>query len=168
MKHLTPTELKEIALDIDVELGHLAHLAEEIKKVNQLIVELPDLTSILYENQSLKLHNFYTGCERIFRVVASEVNGALPAGYDWHKRLLERMAVTQEGRPALISGETARSLEKYLAFRHVVRNIYGYELETEQVAWLVAQQGSVWQKFETEVRSFIAWLRKTAEQLEGA
>jgi hypothetical protein len=57
-------------------------------------------------------------------------------------------------------------LEKYLAFRHVVRNIYGYELETKRVAQLVEQQGTVWQQFETEVRTFITWLRQTADQLE--
>jgi uncharacterized protein YutE (UPF0331/DUF86 family) len=76
------------------------------------------------------------------------------------------MAVGHEGRPAMISSETAHALEKYLAFRHVVRNIYGYELEAERIAQLVAQQASVWQKFEREVRAFVAWLRDTADQLE--
>ncbi len=166
MKHLTPPELKEIALDIEVELRQLARLREEIEKVDQLIAASPELADILYENQGLKLHNFYTGCERIFRIVASELNGALPAGYDWHKRLLERMAWTHEGRPPLISSQTARSLEKYLAFRHGIRNIYGYELEIERIAQLVAQQAMVWQQFEAEVRTFIAWLRETADQLE--
>lgn len=166
MKHLTPPELKEIALDIEVELAHLAHLREEIEKVNQLIVASPELADIFHENQSLKLHNFYTGCERIFRIVASELNSALPTGYDWHKRLLERMALAHEGRPPLISSQTARSLEKYLAFRHVVRNIYGYELETERIAQLVVQHAVVWQQFEAEVQTFISWLKETAEQLE--
>jgi hypothetical protein len=98
--------------------------------------------------------------------VASELNGALPSGYDWHKRLLDRMAVGHEGRPAVISSETARALERYLAFRHVVRNIYGYELEVERIAQLVAQQAAVWENFEHELRAFVAWLRDTANQLE--
>jgi len=76
------------------------------------------------------------------------------------------MAVAHEGRPAVISGRTARSLEKYLSFRHVVRNIYGYELETERIAQLVAQQAAVWQEFDNEVRAFVAWLRNTSDQLE--
>ncbi len=165
MKHLTAPELKEIALDIEVELGQLTRLREEMEEVNQLIDTLPDLAHVFYENQALKLHNFYSGCERIFRIVASELNGALPSGYDWHKRLLERMTVTHEGRPALISNETARLLEKYLAFRHIVRNIYGFELEAERVTQLLAQQRTAWQKFEADARQFIDWLRKTAEQL---
>ncbi|MCB0154339.1 MAG: hypothetical protein KDF65_06035 [Anaerolineae bacterium] len=166
MKNLTAPELKEIALDIEVELKQLARLREEIEKVNALIAKMPDLVEVFYENQALKLHNFYNGCERIFQIVASELNGALPDGYDWHKRLLERMALDHEGRPALISEETARILEKYLAFRHVVRNIYGYELESGRVAQLVAEQEDAWYLFETNVRQFVTWLRDTADQLQ--
>lgn len=166
MKNLTAPELKEIALDIEVELKQLARLREEIEKVNALIAKMPDLIEVFYENQALKLHNFYNGCERIFQIVASELNGALPDGYDWHKRLLERMALDHEGRPALISEETARILEKYLAFRHVVRNIYGYELESGRVAQLVAEQEDAWYLFETNVRQFVTWLRETADQLQ--
>ncbi len=165
MRHLTAPEMKGVALDVEVELGQLTRLTAEVEKVNLLIAELPDLADLLYENQGLKLHNFYTGCERIFRIVASELNGALPDGYDRHKRLLARMAVAPEGRPAVISSKTARSLEKYLSFRHIVRNIYGYELEAERIAQLVAQQAAVWQEFDSEVRTFVAWLRDTADQL---
>lgn len=166
MKHLMASEFREIALDIEVELGKLARLREEIEEVSQLIDTSPELAPVFYENQAFKLHNFYNGCERIFRIVASELNGALPTGYDWHKRLLERMAVAHQGRPALISSETARLLEKYLAFRHVVRNIYGFELEAERVVQLLAQQRTAWQKFEADTRAFIEWLRETADRLE--
>jgi hypothetical protein len=31
MKHLSPAELKEIALDIEIELGQLARLREELE-----------------------------------------------------------------------------------------------------------------------------------------
>ena len=37
MKHLSPAELKEVALDIEVELEHLARLRDEIEHVTQLI-----------------------------------------------------------------------------------------------------------------------------------
>lgn len=165
MKHLTSAELREIALDIEVELGQLARLREEIERVSHLIDTSSELADLLYENQGLKLHNFYTGCERIFRIVASELNSALPTGYDWHKRLLERMALAHAGRPPLISTEMAQLLQKYLAFRHVLRNIYGYELEAERIVQLVTEHNLVWQQFEAEVRIFIEWLKTTADQL---
>lgn len=165
MKHLTGHELRQIALDIEIELKQLAQLEQEIEKLSQLIDSKPDLSPIFYENQALKLHNFYTGCERIFRIVASELNGVLPTGYDWHKRLLERMAVEDGGRPAWLSTRTVRLLEKFLAFRHVVRNIYGFELETERIIYLLEEYAAAWSCFDADARRFIAWLRETADQL---
>lgn len=76
------------------------------------------------------------------------------------------MALPHEGRPALISPQTVQLLEKYLAFRHVVRNMYGYELEAGRIAQLVAEQGVVWQQFEAEARTFVDWLRQTADRLQ--
>lgn len=108
MKHLSASEFREVVVDIEVELGKLVHLRQEIEELSQLINAFPQLTHHLYENQAFKLHNFYNGCERIFRIIASELNGALPSAYDWHRRLLERMTVPHAGRPALISVETAR------------------------------------------------------------
>jgi hypothetical protein len=163
---LAPPEFKGIALDIELELDHLARLRAGIDRVNRLLDATPELADVFYESLGLKLHNFYTRCERVFRIVASELNGALPGEYDWHRRLLERMAVAHESRPALISGQTASGLEKYLAFRHVVRNIYGYELEAERVTELVADHEVVWRRFEAEARAFCAWLRELAEELE--
>jgi len=165
MKHLTGPELRELALDIEVELEKMARLRAEIEQLSRNINSAPEFARQFQENQAFKLHDFYNGCERIFRIVASELNGALPTGYDWHKRLLDRMAVAHEGRPAFISNETTRMLEKYLGFRHVVRNIYGFELEIERVAQLVAQQPTVWEKFEADARQFVEWLRKIADQL---
>jgi hypothetical protein len=75
------------------------------------------------------------------------------------------MTLSHEGRPPLISAQTALLLEKYLAFRHVVRNLYGYELEAARIAQLVTEQGAIWQQFEAEINTFVTWLRQTAEQL---
>jgi hypothetical protein len=75
------------------------------------------------------------------------------------------MTLDHEGRPALISEQMARLLEKYLAFRHVVRNIYGYELESARVIQLVADHELTWRQFETDIRKFVVWLTELANQL---
>ncbi|HAC64804.1 MAG TPA: hypothetical protein DCF68_15045, partial [Cyanothece sp. UBA12306] len=80
----------------------LERLEAEIKQVQQQVELYPQLTSIFYESLALKLHNFYTGCERIVQIVASEINGGLPSSYDWPRRLLQRMATQQESRPPLL------------------------------------------------------------------
>lgn len=167
MRQMSASEISELALDVEMGLEHLTRLEKEIQQVQAEIQRDPAHAALFYENLALKLHNFYTGCERIFQLVASELNGALPSGYDWHKRLLERMSVEREGRPAVLRNETTHRLEGYLAFRHVVRNIYGFELDMQRVAQLVADYPIVWRQFEMDVRRFVDRLRALAGQLEG-
>jgi hypothetical protein len=50
----------------------------------------------------------------------------------------------------------------------VVRNIYGFELETERLTELVERYPFVWQQFRSETQNFILWLRALAEQLEDS
>lgn len=166
MKQMSTDALHGLALDINGELEHLRRLATDVERLRGEL-ELDPARALLYrENLSLKLHNFYTGCERIFHMVASELNGASPAGFDSHKRLLERMAVEWDGRPALLSGKTVYDLREYLAFRHVVRNIYGFELDTERVERLVARYSQVWHQVESDVVKFSDWLQRLAGRLE--
>ena len=166
MRKISSSEIRELAVDIEIELQRLAHLETEVQQVRSEIRCDPARAAIFYENLALKLHNFYTGCERIFRIVASELNGALPTDHAWHKRLLDRMSVEREGRPAIMTQETARRLHEYLAFRHVVRNIYGFELNPSRVKRLVAEYPSVWHQFETQARDFVSRLRALADRLE--
>jgi len=155
MKEISAHELRELILDIETELARLEKLALGIKQVRLDIQQDPERSPIFYESLALKLHNFYTGCERIFQLIISELNGSPPSGYDWHKRLLERMSVEREDRPALISPNTAQKLQEYLGFRHIVRNLYGFELDPERVDRLGENQGAIGQQFAAEVRLFM-------------
>ena len=166
MSQISASKLREIAIDIENELARLSQLETQIKMVEEEIAKNPHLAKIFYESLALKLHNFYTGCERIFQIVASELNGGLPSSYDWHRRLLTRMATKQQERPALLTKETVGSLSEYLGFRHVVRNIYGFELETQRVKYLVQNYYEVWRNFNQDVGEFISWLRNLADSLE--
>ncbi|MGB9887889.1 MAG: hypothetical protein ACPLRW_12990, partial [Moorellales bacterium] len=49
-----------------------------------------------------------------------------PETLRWHKQLLNRMTLeVPEVRPPVISKDLARTLDEYLRFRHVFRNVYG-------------------------------------------
>jgi hypothetical protein len=167
MTPISASKLREIVIDIENELERLSQLEIQVQIVQKEIAKNPTLANIFYESLALKLHNFYTGCERIFQIVASELNGGLPSSYDWHRRLLTRMATKQSERPALISQETAINLAEYLAFRHVVRNIYGFELEKKRVEYLVQNYFKVWQHFKQDMQNFLSWLRILADSLEN-
>jgi len=150
----------------------IAEIKDEMAKLRWLKEKLERLPKIdsqkeeMVESAALKLHNFYTGCERIFQLIAREVNGGLPEGYDWHKRLLAQMSLDIEGiRPAVISQQTSRDLEELLAFRHIVRSIYGYELDAERVDLLVKKAVSLSPTLEMEIEKFCDSLQQLYDHL---
>lgn len=163
MNNISRDKLIGIVVDIETELGHLDRLAADIQDVQREIAMDPEHRRLFYENLALKLHNFYTGCERIFNVVTSELNGGPPTGYDWHQRLLDRMAADWGERPAIITAATATDLREFLSFRHVVRNVYGYELDPERIERLLEKYPQTWTAFRSDVENFIRQLKTMAD-----
>ena len=45
------------------------------------------------------LHSFYNGFENIFKRVAAELDGELPSGEFWHRRLMDSMTVPTGADP---------------------------------------------------------------------
>jgi hypothetical protein len=166
MRRVSSVEIGALTADIVTELAKMQQLKAQIQRVQTELETHPDRADLLYENFALKLHNFYTGCERIFQLVATELNGGLPSGSDWHRRLLDRMKTEREGRPAVVSASMALKLQDYLGFRHVVRSLYGYELDPERIAKLVSNYPETWLQFEREIQSFKIWLDMLAESLD--
>lgn len=67
-----------------------------------------------------------------------EIDGNMPSGEEWHKRLLDRMAVEVEDlRPPVIDSALKEQLSEYLRFRHLFRHIYGFELNWDRCRPLV-------------------------------
>jgi hypothetical protein len=47
---------------------------------------------VYLDSAALNIHGFYSGLERIFEIIAREVDGALPTGQVWHRDLLFQMS----------------------------------------------------------------------------
>jgi hypothetical protein len=166
MRDINAGQVSSLAADLSMELKRLSYLEQEIQQIQGEIQRDAERAKWFYELQALKLHNFYTGCERIFSLIASELNGGLPSGFDWHKRLLQRMSMEYGDRPPVLSAQTAKQLEEFLGFRHVVRNVYGFELDMERVQRLLERYGDTWTKFEADLQWFIQWLVALSAQLD--
>ena len=83
---------------------------------------------------ALNLHGFYSGVEHIFREIAREVDGSLPSGSEWHRELLIQMAAELPSlRPPVISRATRDCLDEYRNFRHIVRNVYTFNLRPSRL-----------------------------------
>jgi hypothetical protein len=158
-----------LAAEIRQELSSLSRLAGEIPATWSKGSTLPEDERRPYvESTALKLHNFYTACERIFEKIAGEVNGGLPQTHDWHLRLLRMMTVeVPKVRPQILTPDLAERLMELLRFRHVVRNIYGFELHEERVEPLVREIEPLWRELHGQIEKFLSYLEELAQDLRG-
>lgn len=157
---LNKKELPVLVAEINDALTKLDKLVQRLATQQERVDD-----EEISESAALRLHNFYTGCERIFKLIAAEVNGVLSQSLDWHKRLLNQVALEVVGiRPAVISAETRKDLEELLIFRHVVRNIYAYELKPERIEELVKLTITLYPKFAKEIGIFTTFLMDVFNQ----
>jgi len=88
----------------------VAEIKNELSNLKKLVQKLSNQKGLLeneerLESAALRLHNFYTGCERIFKLIAPDVNDYIPESRDWRKRLLTQMSLEVEDiRPPVILG----------------------------------------------------------------
>ena len=87
--------------------------------------------------------------------VSRVVNGGTPSrGEGWPRRLLERMAMATEIRPAVLNEPTQRDLQEFLRFRHLVRNLYADELSVEPIQRLLNQLQDTWPLLAADIDRF--------------
>ncbi|MBI5407066.1 MAG: hypothetical protein HZA18_05160 [Nitrospirae bacterium] len=56
--------------------------------------------------------------------------------------------------------------DEYLSFRHVFRNIYGFELKGERIDYLAKKFDKVVDRFIEEASKFLSFLNKELEKEE--
>jgi len=137
-------------------------IERELKNINSLKLELESCKGNSHTIRRAKgsiLHDFYNGVERIFELITENINGKTTLNGQWHKRLLYQMtAEIKDIRPIVISNNLAAELDEYLSFRHLFRNIYGFELDSNRLDVLIEKFPSVISKFENEMKEFISKL----------
>ena len=151
--------------EIENELDNLSVLNKAIIEVTDQLEKVSGKNKIyLVESAALKLHNLYSLVERIFEKLATEINGGFSESPDWHMRLLRSMTLDVKGvRPPVIDEETYRILLEYLKFRHVVRSIYGFELDPERITPLLKNAPQAVSKITENLKEFIKFLKSLAE-----
>ncbi len=113
---------------------------------------------------ALNLHGFHAGVERLLELIAEAVDEAKPVGSDWHRALLSQMAAEiPDVRPPVLGTETRKLLDRYCGFRHVVRNVYSFNLDPQQVGLLVAGLPEALWTITADLGSFADWLTSIAD-----
>ena len=150
---------RTIAGRIRVDLQELARVVERTGRIWQQALVSPD--DYYVDATALNLHGFYAGLERLLEIIAEGVDQAKPAGAHWHDDLLRQMAAEVPGvRPPVLSQETRQRLDRYRGFRHVVRNVYTYSLDPEQIGMLVKQLAPTMARVSQELTAFADFLEQ--------
>jgi len=110
------------------------------------------------------LHSAYSGIEKIFKIIAKEVDHHLPDGQRWLRELLELMNSDVPGiRQAVISQETFNYIEELMLFRHAFRNLYVHSIVPKKIIDLCDHLNRVWPRFQSEINQFISFLEALHE-----
>jgi hypothetical protein len=113
---------------------------------------------------ALNLHGFYSGIERIFEDIARTVDGSLPSGAEWHRDLLMQMAdVVTAVRPAVITPQTRHCLDEYRGFRHIVRNVYAFNLRPSRLSELTTELPACHAATKQALSDFLEFLEEAAQ-----
>lgn len=81
----------------------------------------------------------------------------LPTDEDWHSKLLLQMSLPVEGiREVVISENLLEKFKEYLRFRHLFRNIYGFELKWKRFKKLSLSLSAVLAELKENLKIFIS------------
>jgi len=146
--------------EIEEELRNLERLRGEMSEV----LKHPAPTFLEARAAGSILHDFYSGIEKIFRRIAAKIDRDIPSDEDWHTELLIRMSMSIDNiRPPVISVELKEQLGEYLRFRHLFRNIYGFELKWERCKALGMMMTEILDAFTKETRKFLEFIDSIKE-----
>jgi len=155
---------QEIADRIRSEIKDLERLVQKAEQTWIHIHTLPEDQDVYLDSVALNLHGFYSGLERLFELVARHVDQYLPKGEYWHRELLLQIAQDLPGiRPAVISSESVSSLDEVRRFRHLVRNVYTFNLDPEKMESLVTSLPDLFPQIKAELLSFADFLEELAK-----
>lgn len=155
---------RELIEDIRIELENLERLNKEMNQLLERIRGEPDFIKVRAAGSIL--HDFYCGVEKIFERIALNVDRNLPEGENWHTELLYQMAKPWgDARGAVITEDMLQNLKEYLRFRHLFRNIYGFELKWERCKTLGMMLGKSLKIFRKEIKEFLKFIGLLAKKL---
>jgi len=163
------TVYRELAERIQGQVPDLERLVQRVLHAWEGGQRSPDQQDVYLDSVALNLHGFYSGVERLFELIARHVDRDLDlaTGETWHQDLLQRMTKDIQERPALIGGESASMLDELRRFRHLVRNVYTFNLVPEKMDPLVSSLPELWPRLRAELLAFADFLEDVAQASEA-
>ncbi len=142
--------------------NEVSDLEQVIKRARQAwlrVQKAPEEQYAYVDSTALNLHSFYSGLERLFELIARQVDQNIPDGKTWHRDLLQQMTQSlSDLRPGVISQENATIVDEFRRFRHLVRNVYTVNLVPEKMEGLMESLPELWPQLRAELLAFADYL----------
>ena len=153
---------QELVERIRTEMPELDQVARRVQHAWSQIQQVgSDERAVYLDSAALNLHGFYSGLERLFELIARHVDHSPPSGETWHRDLLHKMAtVVQDVRPAVIGEQSARILDEFRRFRHLVRTVYTINFDPEKIGALVSPLSGLQSQLKAELLAFADFLEE--------
>ena len=156
----------ELADRIQGELADLETNVQRAMKSWTLAQRVDEAQDVYLDSVALNLHGLYSAAERLFELIVRNVDRSVLEGTAWHRDLLEQISKDVPGvRPAVISKDTAKDLDQFRRFRHLVRNVYTFNLKPEKMSALMKDLPEVWSKLSAELLAFSRFLKALSDGL---
>ncbi|MBW1820115.1 MAG: antitoxin [Deltaproteobacteria bacterium] len=149
-------DIELLRADIRSELEKIAKLNEEFTPFKgTLDLGSGDVSNAEKIMIGYIMHNFYNGCENIFRSIARFFENELD-GTAWHRDLLKRMTLEIRGfRPRVITDDLYAFLDDFRGFQHKFRHSYSFELDWEREKVVAAKFSSSLEMLRRDVGKFL-------------
>ena len=154
-------------------IGRIKRILQDLEKVVNRAKSLMDKAQRTgddgyLDGVALNLHGFYAGVEKIFEDLARTMEKNIPDGSGWHQDLLLQMAAEISPiRPPVISQETRDCLDEYRGFRHVVRNVYTFNLQMSRLQELTKGLPRCYGAVTRDLDDFMEFLRELSMEING-
>lgn len=166
------TEPERRAAQLRTLLARVAHQRETIDRIGQRLDRAaarlaggvdPDVVAAT----ALFLQHYYTAVEDALLLIAQDLDGSVPSGDEWHRLLLDQMALDiPEVRPAILAPDLSPSLHLLRRFRHRVRHAYDRDYDRNRMAEPLAARTQAEQLLPTFFAHTDAVVRQIIRALE--
>ena len=163
---MKPTErISLLVADVEDEIRNLEKLRVEFEQLKERVdLGVQDASPYDKAVVGYYLHNFYNGCENIFRSIARFFENDLGAD-SWHADLLKRMKLDVGGyRPRVIDDALFMILDDFRAFRHKFRHCYTFELDWAKEKLIVEKYDTAHARVIEQVRTFLDEVREIGDE----
>lgn len=101
----------------------------------------------------------YTGMETSLTRLIKYIDGDVPEGADWHKRLLDIAASENPGvRGPIISRHSLKFFDRLRAFRHKLRHVYEMDIDPKVAIEMADSLAKAYSHFFEDVSKFHKWV----------